>query len=237
MVNKASGLSTTPERHETDCKPLSKMFAQKIYVVHRIDKGTSGLVIFAKTREAHRALCLCFQNHLVEKTYIAVVHGAPSWRETEITLNLLPDGNKKGQTIVDRFRGKKSVTRFKMAARAGNYSAVYAHPLTGRTHQIRSTLAFLKHPVVCDSLYGSEKPVFLSQMKRGWRGDAFNERPIISRTALHAEKLVFLKNPFPDEDFPLAFEAPLPRDMKALLNQMKKINGFSSALELEPQSE
>ena len=84
----------------------------KLYTVHRIDKDTSGLVIFAKNRDAHRELSVSFEKRLIKKRYIAVAHGRPSWKETECALPLVPNGNKKHMTIIDKYRGKESLTRF-----------------------------------------------------------------------------------------------------------------------------
>jgi 23S rRNA-/tRNA-specific pseudouridylate synthase len=105
---------------------------------------------------------------------------------------------------------------------AGNYTAVEAKPATGRTHQIRAHLAALGHPIACDPLYGrkgkNDRGIFLSSFKRNWRGDAFAERPLLARLGLHALKLEI---PASVLGTPLALEAPLSRDMAALLKQMK----------------
>jgi 23S rRNA-/tRNA-specific pseudouridylate synthase len=108
---------------------------------------------------------------------------------------------------------------------AGNYSILEAFPETGRTHQIRVHLSALGHPVVCDELYGKNKPVLLSSFKRGWQGDLLDERPLFSRLGLHAAELSI-----PDyvagnnaSETGLNLKAPLPRDMAALIRQMEKI--------------
>jgi RluA family pseudouridine synthase len=195
-------------------------------VVHRIDKDTSGLVVFAKTREAHKALSLAFENRQAEKTYIAVIHGRPVWPDgkTFCELPLVPDGNKKHLTIIDKFRGKASRTAFTLLFSAGNYSAAEARPETGRTHQIRVHLSALGCPVVCDSLYGknarsgNEKGVCLSSFKRNWLGNTDEERPLLDRLGLHASRIVFNSLPYRG----LTLEAPLARDMAALIKQMEK---------------
>jgi 23S rRNA-/tRNA-specific pseudouridylate synthase len=165
---------------------------------------------------------MAFEGRRVEKLYLAVVHGRPSWAETECDLPLVPNGDKEHRTIVDKYQGKRSLTRFKLLGTAGDYAVLAAKPATGRTHQIRAHLVALGHPVVCDPLYGrsgrgrvSPKPVYLSSFKRGWRGDAFEERPLLERLGLHALRLSL-------PDLP-PFEAPLARDMAALINQMEKV--------------
>jgi 23S rRNA pseudouridine1911/1915/1917 synthase len=198
--------------------------APRLYKVHRIDKETSGLVVFAKNAAAHKTLSAAFESRRVEKTYIAVVHGRPAWPggRTECALPLVPDGNKKHLTIIDKYQGKPSHTDFSLLLSAGNYSVIEARPATGRTHQIRVHLAALGHPVVCDPLYGKKsrgaEGVYLSSFKRNWRGDAFEEKPLLERLGLHAAKLTLPGCAAPG----LCLEAPLPRDMAALIKQMEK---------------
>jgi len=229
VVNKASGLSVTPDRFDSRKKSLvsllSEFLGRRLFIVHRIDAETSGLVAFAKDAETHRRLQQAFEGREVEKTYLAVVHGRPAWEETECSLPLVPDGNKRHQTIVDKYRGKPSFTRFRLLFTAGQYAAVEASPSTGRTHQIRVHLSSLGHPIVCDSLYGPpgrpRQGVFLSSFKPAWRGERYDERPLISRLALHAGRLTL-----PPSFAVPPLEAPLPRDISALCAQMRK-NGIA----------
>jgi 23S rRNA-/tRNA-specific pseudouridylate synthase len=199
----------------------------RLFTVHRIDRDASGLVVFAKDGETHRALSLAFEGRQVRKRYIAVVHGRPGWEETACDLPLVPNGNKRHLTIVDRYRGKKSLTRFSLLGGAGNYSVIEALPETGRTHQIRVHLASLGHPIVCDPFYGSDKPVFLSSFKPGWRGDPLDERPLLRRLALHAMELALPQALLfrQDAEEILRLRAPLHRDMAALIRQMEKQAG------------
>jgi 23S rRNA-/tRNA-specific pseudouridylate synthase len=117
------------------------------------------------------------------------------------------------------------LTRFRYLGGAGNYSVLEARPETGRTHQIRVHLASLGHPVVCDPLYGSDKPVFLSSFKPGWRGDPFDEQPLLARLGLHAAELVLPGGEDAEGDAPLRLRAPLAKDMAALIKQIEKRGG------------
>jgi 23S rRNA pseudouridine1911/1915/1917 synthase len=237
VVNKAPGIAVTADRWDENKDRLDRLAAAslaggKLWTVHRIDRDTSGLVLFAKDAETHRFLSMAFEGRQVEKRYIAVVHGRPDWKETSCDLPLVPNGNKQGLTIIDKYQGKKSLTFFRFLGGAGNYSVLEAEPRTGRTHQIRVHLAALGHPVVCDPLYGSGKPVFLSSFKPDRRGDPFEERPLLERLGLHAAELVlpdWTGGPVPGEENKepacLTFHAPLPRDMAALIKQMEKRAG------------
>jgi len=226
-VNKAAGISVGGDRWVPSKERLDKLVAEiinppaKIFTVHRIDCDTSGLVVFAKNEETHRRLSTAFEGRDVAKRYIAIVHGRPSWQETACDLPLIPNGNKLHQTIIDKYQGKKSLTRFILLHCAGNYSVIEALPETGRTHQIRVHAAALGHPVVCDSMYGKGKPVMLSEIKRNWHGDIFDEKPLLARLGLHAAEIAITAES-------INLKAPLPRDMSALINQIKKINGTRS---------
>lgn len=222
-VNKASGVAVGGDRWDAAKERLDRLLPCRVLTVHRIDRDTSGLVLFARGEEARRRLSAAFENRLVKKRYIAVVHGRPAWAETECGLPLVPNGDKRHRTIVDQYQGKKSRTAFRLLGSAGMYSAVEAVPETGRTHQIRVHLASLGHPLVCDPLYGrSQKPVLLSSFKRGWRGDPFEERPLLARLGLHALAI---------DIFDKQFYAPLARDMAALIAQMGKNAGADLVLE------
>jgi 23S rRNA pseudouridine1911/1915/1917 synthase len=260
VVNKPAGIAVGGDRWDDSRERLDRLLEKilgeretppeqpgpppegaRIFIVHRIDRDTSGLVLFAKDRASHRLLSGAFEDRRIGKRYLAVVQGRPVWRETDCDLPLVPDGNKRHLTIIDKYRGKKSFTRFRLLGNAGNYSVVEAAPETGRTHQIRVHLAALGHPVVCDPLYGSPKPVLLSSFKRNWRGDPFEEKPLLARPGLHAAELAL-----PDYRPPsgtaagtgaaavppegLSLRAPLPRDMAAMVKQMEKEAGKSFAL-------
>ena len=220
-VNKSSGISITADRWDESKERLDKLLERdlninKIFTVHRIDKETSGIVVFAKDKETHRSLSVFFEDRKALKKYILIVHGRPSWKEVICDLPLVPNGNKKHMTIIDKFRGKESLTKFNYIKSAGNYSILEAYPQTGRIHQIRVHAASLGHPVVCDGLYGKETPVKLSSFKRAYRGDTLNEKPLLSRLGLHALELVL-----PDIE---KLTAPLSKDMDSLIKQMEKAN-------------
>ena len=228
-VNKSSGIAVIGDRWDESKERLDDLLIQRVfktrkipdsfrlYTVHRIDRDTSGLVVFAKNAETHKRLSMAFESREVKKKYFAVIHGRPEWKETVCELHLVADGDKKHRTIIDNYRGKKSLTRFKILGSAGNFSIVEAIPETGRTPQIRVHLSGLGHPIVCDSLYSrsGQKLVYLSSFKPSWRGNRYDEKPILSRLGLHAAELSL-------PDPALELSAPLPKDLKALFQQIAK---------------
>ncbi|MDR0313953.1 MAG: RluA family pseudouridine synthase [Treponema sp.] len=233
-VNKASGIAVCADRWDDSKERLDRLLAEhlgceKIFIVHRIDRDTSGMVVFAKDADTHKKLSMAFEGRAVKKRYIAAVHGRAAWKETICDLPLVPNGNKKHLTIIDKYQGKKSITAFRVLGSTGNYSIIEAVPETGRTHQIRVHLASLGSSVICDELYGNAKPLFLSAFKPGWRGDPTEERPILSRLGLHAVELILPGKLGFSSD--LVLKAPLPRDMAAVVRQMEKCTGSSYNIE------
>lgn len=226
VLNKRSGILIAADRYNPDAPRLDILAEKefgKIFAVHRIDKDTSGLIIYARNPEAQKALSMQFEKRLVHKTYHALVYGHPLWQDLHVDLPLQPDGDARHKTVVNKRFGKPSVTDFHLAGTCGPYSWIIAKPLTGRTHQIRVHLAANGLSIVCDPLYsGNQKPVRLSEIKKRWNGDEFEERPLLSRLALHAYKIEFTH---PKTNETVSFTAPYPKDMEATRKQLSKIFG------------
>lgn len=224
-ADKSAGVLSAPD-HWDPALPVAAAILSKgrgrLWAVHRIDKDTTGVLLLAKSEEAHRALSRSFEKGEVRKVYRALVKGVPEWEESSCDLPLSPDGDSLHRTIVDAHRGKPSRTVFQVLRKFRDFALVEARPETGRTHQIRVHLAALGFPVVCDPLYGDGKPLLLSAIKRRWRGDPFEERPLLSRTALHALSAEF---PHPASGTPLRVESPYPKDLKVALTQLEKWQG------------
>jgi len=221
-VNKPSGLLSAPDRYDPDAKVVSReleMEYGRVWTVHRLDLDTSGILLFAKDDETHRSLSVMFEEREVRKVYHAVITSRPSWTETVCDLSLSPDGDRMHRTIIDG-AGKPSVTEFTVLGCHAKMAIVEARPRTGRTHQIRVHLAALGYPVACDPLYGDGKPLFLSKIKRRWKGDEDRERPLMTRTALHAFSIEFNH---PVTGAAMRIEAPYPKDFKALVTQLRKM--------------
>lgn len=222
VVDKPSGVLSIPDRYDPDTPVLTSLLAAefgRLYVVHRIDKDTSGVLVFARDAESHRKLNSAFSTHAVAKSYRAIVRGVPDEDEWSCDFALKPDADRLHRTSVDKTRGKEASTAFKVLERYRDYSLVEAVPEGGRTHQIRVHLAATGWPILADPLYGDGKALLLSSFKRGWKGDPFDEKPLMTRTALHALSVRFAH---PETGAPMSFEAPLPKDMRATIAQLSK---------------
>lgn len=223
-LNKRSGILIAQDRYDPDAPRLdlsAKEEFGQLFAVHRLDKDTSGIVIYARTEEAHRSLCMQFEKREVHKVYHCLVNGHPVWQTLHVDLKLMPDGDARHRTVVNKRSGKISITDFTNLGSCGPYTWIKAEPKTGRTHQIRAHLQANGLGIVCDPLYsGNQKPVKLSDIKRRYNGDTFEERPLLSRLALHAYQLT-VTHPVTNES--ITFTAPYSKDMEAVRNQLAKI--------------
>ena len=203
-VNKPAGLLTLPDGYNKSAPCLVNLLKQeydRVWVVHRLDKETSGVIVFARSAEVHRVLNIAFDSREVHKVYHAIVIGVPAWDERTIDLPLSPDGDRRHRTVIDRQHGKPAVTHVRVIERFAQYALIEARPETGRTHQIRAHLAALDLPLAGDVLYGSQ-----------------DERTPITRTALHARSIE-LEHPMTHEA--LYVEAPYPPDFSQALQQLR----------------
>lgn len=214
VIDKPAGVPVLPDGWAKDSSYLVKMLEDdfgRIFIVHRLDKVTSGVMVFARDAESHRALSIQFENHEVEKLYHAIVEGTPAWDEKTAKHPLRVNVGHKHRTAVDARNGKPSETRFRVLKRyqAGAASArgtnaehgpsaalIEASPLTGRTHQVRAHARALGHPLLGDILYGAQATA------------------AIARPALHAVSLTFT-HPVSNER--LRFTAEYPQDFATAL--------------------
>ena len=204
VLNKPAGLPVLPDGWDPKApyavQQLEAEFG-KVFTVHRLDKTTSGVMVFALTAESHRVLSMQFENRTAEKTYHAIVEGNPKWEEKVAKFPLRANVGSKHRTAVDDKNGKPSETRFRVMKRyqatlEQEASLVEAKPFTGRTHQIRVHAYALGHPLLGDVLYS-----------------AF-ETHLIARPALHALSLS-ITHPATNER--LTFRAEHPDDFATAL--------------------
>ncbi len=221
-VNKPSGLLTIPDRHNHDLPTVKGWLEHKygpVFTVHRIDRDTSGLLLFARNEAAHKYLSQLFESRNVEKIYLGIVLGKPISDTGTIAEPIAEHPAKNGTMVVNR-KGKMAVTHYKVLEAFNHYSLLEFNIETGRTHQIRVHAKHMGHPIAADPLYGNRKPVFLSDFKRNVKLGKFTEQenPLLSRLALHAYKIKFT-----DMDSKVVeLEAPLYKDMRALVNQLER---------------
>jgi len=218
-VNKPSGMLTIPDRegHLALKNGLQQHFGD-IFTVHRLDRDTSGIVVFAKNEQTHRQLSLLFEGGDIKKYYRGLVLGNPPQPAGTIDAAIAEHPVKKGVMTVAK-KGKPSVTDYEVLESFRFFSWMQFQIHTGRTHQIRVHMKHLGHPIVCDETYGDGKPVFLSLLKKKYNLSRQEEaeRPILARLALHSWKLQFSLN-----GVEYNLEAEIPKDLRALLQQLRK---------------
>ena len=178
-----------------------------LWVVHRLDRGTSGVLLFARTADAHRALCGAFEHHKVAKRYLALVRGVLAG-DRRIDAPVAA-GRKGKMRAGEGIAGARAATTFLrlFAPFPPGASLVEAFPASGRTHQVRVHLAHAGHPLLVDPDYGDAAP---------WRAPGGGA--VLERTPLHAASLEFLH---PSSGVPVRIEAPLPPDMQEAIEALR----------------
>jgi len=217
ILNKIPGMSTLEDRNDSvNLLKSAKDYYAETLVCHRLDKDTSGAIVFAKNEEAHRHLSLKFENREVKKVYHAVVDGIHEYKNVKVDKPIKVSG--KGLVKIDHRQGKSSLTSFTSIEAFKLHTLVECQPRTGRTHQIRIHLADLQSPITGDTTYGG-RPFYLSSVKRNYNLKKWTEElPMISRMALHAFSISFTNI----SGKKIAIEAPYPKDFRVLVDQMRK---------------
>lgn len=219
-INKPSGLLSIPDRlgQEISLKDILKEKKGSIYTVHRLDRDTSGIIVFAKTEEAHKQLSQLFEGREMEKYYLGLVYGTMINPSGNIDAPIMEHPGKTSK-MMTHAKGKPSSTDYTVLESFRLFSWVEFRIHTGRTHQIRVHMQHIGHSIVCDEIYGDPKPILLSGLKKNFKlaKAAEEEKPILSRLALHSHRLKFSLN---GETFEL--EAPIPKDLRAVLQQLRK---------------
>jgi len=210
VVEKPAGLLTlATDAHEKDTLLarvngyLQHRYRRRPYVgvVHRLDKETSGAIVFARSREILRALQELFRRHDVEREYVSIVEGTLEADSGTIGLDLVRDaGDRRRGTARPGEEGRRAVTHWRVLRRMPSATLVALRLETGRTHQIRVHLASIGHPVEGDPVYAGRGP------------------QLLGRQALHAWKLGF---EHPRSGQRLRFESPMPDDFARLLKTLK----------------
>ena len=233
-IDKPSGLLTSPDRYDADRPNLMKLLHAGIadgkpwarergltYLsnAHRLDFETSGIILLAKSKPVLVQLADLFGAEKPVKKYIALVQGCPAEDEFEVDAKIAPHPVRLGMMRVDPKNGKKSMTKFFAMEKFSRQTLLRCEPLTGRTHQIRIHLRHAGLPIVGDELYGG-KPLWLSRLKPNYRlKPGKEERPLMSRVALHAEQLEVVH---PVTGQPISITAPWPKDFMVAVKYLRQ---------------
>jgi tRNA pseudouridine32 synthase/23S rRNA pseudouridine746 synthase/23S rRNA pseudouridine955/2504/2580 synthase len=206
-VDKPAGMAVIPGRPGANAAPtareqLEDELKRKLWVVHRLDRDTSGVLLFALSAEAHRELSMAFERSEVKKRYLALVQGAVAgpWVAEQA---LVPARRSRMRVARPGEEGKAALTRFTVRQTWKSVSLLEAVPETGRTHQIRVHLQAAGHPLVVDHQYGRHEPVLAQE----WGGPV--GEVVLARTPLHAQAVEFSLNGEAQ-----SVVAPLPPDMQ-----------------------
>lgn len=220
-VNKPAGMLSIPDRAQSE-KSLKEFLIEKygqIYTVHRLDKDTSGLILFAKNETTHKYFSRLFEDRKIEKYYLGVVLGSPNEEKGLLDFPIMEHPTQKGLMYVNR-NGKPSTTGYEVLSASKHFSLVAFQLFTGRTHQIRVHCKNFGHPLACDPLYGDGKPVLISTIKKNYKlsKDQDEETPIIQRLALHSYRMVFEDESGQHHDI----SSGIPKEYDALMKQIRK---------------
>ncbi|MBN2456085.1 MAG: RluA family pseudouridine synthase [Sedimentisphaerales bacterium] len=225
ILNKQAAILVHPARGNTHgtlvnalvyyCEQLSSGLGElRPGIVHRLDKNTTGVMVVTKNDVAQWKIAKQFENRQVKKTYLAIVHGIPQLTADRINIAIGMHPRMREKYAIRPKTGKEAVTYYEVLEEFRGYSLLKLSPKTGRTHQIRVHLSYIKHPIVGDDMYGG-KPVYLWQLANA---EPAAEEPVINRPALHAHNLEFRH---PGTKKTVRFEAPLPEDMEKLLELLR----------------
>lgn len=204
-INKPSGLLTIRDGYNPDLPTVKSILESEFgrcWIVHRLDKETSGILLVARNEAAHRKLSMAFENHQIQKIYHAIINGIPSVKEILINLPLKIDGDRKHRTIVDQVNGKPAKSYVQVLESYEKCSLVSIIPESGYTHQIRTHLSYSGYPILGDKLYQKTK---------------YPMTELIGRTALHAYQITF-KNPLTNA--PVTIQAGYPEDFQKTLAEL-----------------
>lgn len=179
-----------------------------LYPVHRLDRGTSGVVLFAKDQELHRELSMAFEAHQMKKTYWAYTRGIPQWDNAVCRVSLERAEGKagRGRAHIALNKGKEAETEFKVVEKFGDIAWIEAMPKSGRLHQIRLHLDLLGNSILNDVQYGNLE----------WKSK-FIEMGKNTRMMLHARSISFYDK-FQEKD--ISIDCPLDQELRELVNAL-----------------
>jgi tRNA pseudouridine32 synthase/23S rRNA pseudouridine746 synthase len=223
-VDKPAGVLTVPGRGETTPPLIDDVRGEfpEAMAVHRLDRDTTGVVVFALNAEAHRALNAAFEGRRAEKTYLALVKG--DLAETQRVDLPLIEGRKGSMRVAAKEKDAQAATTvIEPRERFGKYTLCACTPRTGRTHQIRVHLQAIGHPLAVDPRYGDDRPLCIGER---WSGAPDPDGIVLGRTPLHASSL---RLPHPAGKTWLSVEAPLADDIARALDLLRAARRYEGA--------
>ncbi len=222
VADKPSGIAVIPERFDTgreDFKQLlEKQLGIEFMTVHRIDRDTSGVILFAKNPEAHKEFNTMFEERKIEKEYLTFVLGKINGSNGVIDSPIATHPSKNGRMVIHP-KGKAAHTEFTVLEQFKHAAFLKVIIKTGRTHQIRVHFSSCDHPLLVDPIYGTQSAFLLSSVKKKYKQSDEEERPTLSRLSLHAFALSFIH---PKNGEQIRIEAELPKDLAATFNLLRK---------------
>ena len=198
---------------DVDSTDVSLISPQRPGIVHRLDKGTSGLLVIAKTVNAYYNLVSQVKQHSMTRRYIAVVCGMPKHDEGTIIAPIGRSSRNRKKMAVTPIRSKEATTHFKILEKYVNFCVIEARLETGRTHQIRVHFAYIGHPIVGDPDYGGKNRALSIETSESLMNVIEN----FPRQALHAQMLGFSH---PKTSKYLEFSSEIPQDMQELMDSL-----------------
>jgi len=220
-VNKPAGVYSLQSRFGTNrcIQDLAEAHDPNLQLCHRLDKDTSGVLLLAKNPDTYRSVAMMFEKREIKKTYWAIAHGRHYFENRVIDIPL--STTSRGRAKIDRHGGKPAETLVTAIENFKKYTLIECHPSSGRLHQIRIHLSSQNAPIVSDTMYGGELPYLRDSKANFSVGRDKEERPMISRTCLHAYRVSFELN-----GSTIDIEANLPKDFSVCLKLLRKYDSI-----------
>jgi RluA family pseudouridine synthase len=221
VIDKPAGMLALPDGYDPALPHVKSVLLPSygpLWIVHRLDRDTSGLMVLARNAAAHKDLNTQFQERTVKKIYRALVIGNPEWEQKRVEKPLKLNIGRRHRTRIDLENGKHSATIITVRERFDGYCLVDAVPETGRRHQIRVHLAGEGYPIACDSLYGNQKVMLRSDIGQRSQADSTSRDILLARTALHSSSINL---DHPGDRQRCQFESQLPIDLELTLEILR----------------
>ena len=218
VINKPSGIITIPDGYNPDL-PHIRSFLEpsfgRLFIVHRLDKDTSGVMVIAHTEISHRNLNLQFDNRMVKKQYQALILGNPTWAEMIVDSPLTINGDRSHRTRILPHKGKPARTDYLKVITWKTITQLEAKPFTGYTHQVRAHISSIGFPILFDTLY---TPPNLKEMSKSIIA-SLDMDSINHRMMLHASEISLVH---PESGESISFQAPIQADMMHIISILNK---------------